>query len=234
MEDTELTISRLMKQNGYRTALFGKWHLGWEPKYNPVYHGFDEFMGFLPGAASYVKHDDWRDGTEVKEQKGYSTETIGSNIPLKGEVARARYKIILQELDKSVGKISGILRELDLEENTIVIFSSDNGDVQMGTNLRPYRGGKGTLYEGGHRVPAAIRWPGQIDADWTSNELIVGMDTLPTIMDIIGVDIANKRKFDGISIKDHLLHQANLPDWQVFFGHEPRLGTAIRTDNGKW
>jgi len=234
LEDTELTIPRLMKQNGYKTALFGKWHLGWEPQYNPIHHGFDEFIGFLPGACSYLKHDDWRDGTEVKEQKGYSTqiitdrsvdfirrnkdnpfflyvahqavhnyyqipsdsiETKGRDIPLRGEVARARYEIILQELDKGVGKIMDTLRELNLEENTIVIFFSDNGDVRMGTNVRPYRGGKGTLYEGGHRIPAVVRWPGRIKAGWTSDELIAGMDILPTVMDIVGVDKKNQFKF---------------------------------------
>jgi len=271
LEDTELTIPRLMKQNGYKTALFGKWHLGWEPQYNPIHHGFDEFIGFLPGACSYLKHDDWRDGTEVKEQKGYSTqiitdrsvdfirrnkdnpfflyvahqavhnyyqipsdsiETKGRDIPLRGEVARARYEIILQELDKGVGKIMDTLRELNLEENTIVIFFSDNGDVRMGTNVRPYRGGKGTLYEGGHRIPAVVRWPGRIKAGWTSDELIAGMDILPTVMDIVGVDISKQRKFDGISIKNHLLNQTNMPERQVFFGHEPRFGTALR--DGHW
>ena len=271
LETTELTISRLMKQNGYRTALFGKWHLGWKPQYNPIHHGFDEFIGFLPGASSYLKHEDWLEGTEVKEQKGYSThiitdrsvdfirrnkynpfflyisyqavhnyyqipsdsiETKGSDIPLSGEVARARYKIILQDMDESVGKIMNTLRDLKLEENTIVIFFSDNGDVRMGTNLRPYRGGKGTLYEGGHRVPAVVRWPGRIKAGWTSDELIVGMDILPTVMDIAGIDISKQRKFDGISIKDHLFNQTNMADRQVFFGHEPRLGTAMR--EGHW
>ncbi|MBW1612375.1 MAG: sulfatase-like hydrolase/transferase [Deltaproteobacteria bacterium] len=271
LEDKELTISRLMKQNGYKTAIFGKWHLGWDPQYNPIYHGFDEFIGFLPGGTSYLKHEDWRDGTEIKEQKGYSThiitdmsvdfikrnknqpfflyishqavhnyyqipsdsiETKGRDIPLTGDVARARYKIILQELDKSVGKVMDTLRELKLEENTIVIFFSDNGDVKMGTNIRPYRGGKGTLYEGGHRIPAVIRWPGKIKAGWTSDELIVGMDILPTLMDILDIDIPKERKLDGISIKNHLLNQTNMPDRKVFFGHEPRFGTAMR--DGHW
>jgi len=271
LEDKELTISRLMKQNGYKTAIFGKWHLGWEPKYNPIYHGFDEFIGFLPGGTSYLKHEDWRDGTEIKEQKGYSThiitdmsvdfikrnknqpfflyishqavhnyyqipsdsiETKGRDIPLKGDVARARYKIILQDLDKSVVKVMETLRELKLEENTIVIFFSDNGDVQMGTNIRPFRGGKGTLYEGGHRIPAVVRWPGKIKAGWTSDELIVGMDILPTLMDILDIDIPEERKIDGISIKNHLLNQTSMPDRKVFFGHEPRFGTAMR--DGQW
>ena len=76
LEATELTIPRLMKQNGYRTALFGKWHLGDEPRHNPIHHGFDEFVGFLPGGGDYHKHGNWMDGTEVKDQKGYSTHII--------------------------------------------------------------------------------------------------------------------------------------------------------------
>ncbi len=271
LEATELTISRLMKHCGYRTALFGKWHLGAEPRHNPMHHGFDEFIGFLAGGCDYHMHGDWMDGTEVKEQKGYSTHIItdrsvdfirrnkdtpfflyvshqavhnyyqipsdppgtrGRDIPLSGEVARARYKIMLQELDKGVGKILDTLRELDLDENTFVFFCSDNGAVRMGTNVRPYRGGKFSNYEGGHRVPAVARWPGHIKAGWTSDELTVGTDLLPTVMDIVGIDISKQRKFDGISIKDHLLNQADMPDRRVFFGYEPKLGTAMR--DGYW
>ncbi len=65
LEATELTIPRLMKQNGYKTALFGKWHLGDEPRHNPIHHGFDEFVGFLPGGSDYHKHaqlDGWNGG----------------------------------------------------------------------------------------------------------------------------------------------------------------------------
>ena len=271
LEATELTISKLMKQNGYRTALFGKWHLGSEPRHNPTHHGFDEFIGFLPGGCDYHRHRDWLDGTQFKEQKGYSTHIItdksvdfirrntdnpfflyvshqavhnfyqipsdppgtrGRDIPLHGEDARARYKIMLQDLDKGVGKILDTLKELDLDENTLVFFLSDNGAVRMGTNVRPYRGGKFSNYEGGHRIPAVARWPGRIKAGWTSDELIVGMDLLPTVMDIVGVDISKQRKFDGISIKDHLLGQADMPDRRVFFGYEPKLGTAMR--DGDW
>ncbi|NQU74825.1 MAG: sulfatase-like hydrolase/transferase, partial [Planctomycetes bacterium] len=124
------------------------------------------------------------------------------------------------------------LRELDLEENTFVFFFSDNGAVNLGGNVRPFRGGKFSNYEGGHRIPAVARWPGRIKAGWTSDALTVGMDLLPTVMDIVGIDISNQRKCDGISIKDHLLNQADLPDRRVFFGYEPKLGTAMR--DGHW
>ena len=272
LETTEVTLSQLLKQNGYRTAIFGKWHLGNEPRQNPIHHGFDEFIGFLPGGCDYLLHDNWMEGTEVRKQEGYSTHIItdrsvdflqrnrhkpfflyishqavhnyyqvpsdppgtrGRDIPLSGEVARERYKIMLEDLDTEVGKIMDALRMHKLDENTLVIFFSDNGDVQMGTNTRPYRGGKFSNYEGGHRVPAFAWWPGHIKAGWKSDALLVGMDILPTIMDIAGIDISGQRNFDGISMKDHLLNQADMPDRQVFFGYEPKLGTAMRDGNWK-
>lgn len=271
LDATELTIAQLMQQNGYRTALFGKWHLGIEPEQNPVYHGFDEFIGFLKGGCHYLVHKDWLDGTEYKEQKGYSThiitdksvdfirrhkdqpfflyvshqavhnfylipsdppETKNKDIPLSGDIARKRYKIMLEDMDKGVGKILDTLKELELEEKTLVVFFSDNGDVWIGKNERPYRGHKFSNYEGGHRVPAAMKWPGHIKAGWESDELIVGMDILPTVMDIVGIDIPKERQLDGISVKDHLLNQVDMPDRQVFFGYEPKLGTAMR--DGHW
>ena len=271
LEATELTIPRLMKQHGYKTALFGKWHLGDEARHNPIHHGFDEFVGFLPGGSDYHKHASWLDGTEVKDQKGYSTDIITDRsldfikrntanpfflyvahqavhnpyqtladtpenrpktMPLGGERALASYQIMLQELDKSVGRILDTLKEQGLEENTLVFFFSDNGDVGKNMKSRLYRGGKFSNYEGGHRVPAVARWPGHIKGDWTSDELTVGMDLLPTIADLAGISIPAQRKFDGISIKDHLLKQTDLPDRRVFFGYEPKLGTAMR--DGHW
>ena len=271
LEPSELTIPRLMKNAGYKTAIFGKWHCGTQLRQNPTNHGFDEYVGFLIGGSDYHKHGNWMDGTEVKEQKGYTTHIITDrsvefiernkdnpfflyvshaavhnpyqtpadtpeNRPKdkkqSREQTRARYRIMLEELDKGVGKILDTLKEHNLEENTFVFFFSDNGSVRMGANVRPYRGGKFSNYEGGHRVPAVARWLGHIKAGWTSNELAMGMDLLPTIMDIVGIEVPSQRKLDGISIKDHLLKQADLPDRRVFFGYEPKLGTAMR--DGHW
>jgi len=271
LEPSEVTIPRLMKNAGYRTAMFGKWHCGTHLRHNPTNHGFDEYVGFLIGGSDYHKHGNWMDGTRVREQKGYSTHIItdrsvefiernkdnpfflyvshaavhnpyqtSADTPENRPKAKQRsrkytrpkYKIMLEELDKGVGKILDTLKEHNLEENTFVFFFSDNGSVNMGANVRPYRGGKFSNYEGGHRVPAVAKWPGRIKAGWTSDELIVGMDLLPTIMDIVGVEIPRQRKLDGMSIKDHLLKQADLPDRRVFFGYEPKLGTAMR--DGHW
>ncbi len=162
LEATEPTISRLMKEDGYRTALFGKWHLGSEPQNNPIHHGFDEFI-FL-----YVSHQAVHNYYQIPSDP---PGTRGRDIPLQGDEARARYKIMLKGLDDSVGEILDVLNELELDENIFVFFFSDNGDVKMSPHDRPYRGGKFSNYEGGHRVPAVARWPGHIRGGWISNEL---------------------------------------------------------------
>jgi arylsulfatase A len=149
------------------------------------------------------------------------------------EETRRKYTVMLEELDRGVGKILDTLKELDLEDNTFVFFFSDNGAVRMGTNERPYRGGKFSNYEGGHRIPAVARWPGRIKAGWVSDELTAGMDLLPTVMDIAGISIPKQRKLDGMSMKDHLLKQADFPDRKIFFGYEPKLGTAMRDKQWK-
>ena len=88
---------------------------------------------------------------------------------------------------------------------TIVFFFSDNGAVNMNPNERPYRGGKFSNYEGGHRVPAVAWWPGYIKPGWNSDELIIGMDLLPTIIDILEIDIPSQHSFDGTSVMSNIV-----------------------------
>jgi arylsulfatase A len=276
LEATELTIPRLMKQYGYRTALFGKWHLGSEPRQNPIHHGFDEFVGYLEGATDYHNHKDWYNGLHRENIMGYSTHLItdhairfieenksrpfflyvahqAPHLPFQTPAdtmdnrpkerltrkemwdpnrIRPKYKIMVEEMDRGTGQILDKLERAGISKDTFVFFFSDNGAILSGGSNQPFRGGKFSNYEGGHRVPAVARWPGHIKAGRTSDELIVGMDLLPTIMDIVGIDVPKQRKLDGISIKDHLLNQTDLPNRCVFFGYEPKLGTAMR--DGHW
>ncbi len=272
LKATEVTIPRVLQQNGYGTGIFGKWHLGSEPEHNPIHHGFDEFIGFLPGGCDFHLHSKWMNGTEIQDVSGYSTtiitdrsidfikrhkdkpfflyvahQAVHNPYQTPADTAenrqkfkisdyennRPKYQVMLKELDKGVTKIMQTLKKLDLDENTFVFFFSDNGAVRMNPNERPYRGGKFSNYEGGHRVPAVARWPGHIKAGWTSGELIAGMDLFPTILDITGIELSHKHNFDGNSIKNHLLDQADIPERQLFFGYEPKLGTAMRDGNWK-
>lgn len=155
------------------------------------------------------------------------------DIPLSGPEAQRRYQIMLKDLDNSIGRVMQTLKETGIDDKTFVFFFSDNGDVRMSPMERPYRGGKFSNYEGGHRIPAVARWPGHIETGWTSDELLAGMDLLPTIADISGIDISEKLKLDGISFKDHLLDKTDMPDRIMFFGYEPKLGTAMRDGNWK-
>lgn len=269
------TIPRVFKDNGYHTAIFGKWHLGHDDKYNPIHHGFDEFTGFLNGGSDYHVHKNWRVGLEKKNVPGYTTDIITDKsidfIERKkdkpffllvshaavhnpyqtpedkpetredrkwnqiNEGNRERYKVILEGLDESVGKILDTLAELELDENTLVFFLSDNGAVPMNPHkeLRPYRGGKFSQYEGGHRVPAVARWPGEIEAGTTSDALIVGMDLFPTFTEIAGISSDNPGNLDGESFKKHLLGREPFPGRDIFFGYEPKLGTAMRREHWK-
>ena len=71
-----VTLPRVFKENGYATALFGKWHCGYQDKYNPVHHGFDEFVGLLNGAGDFHRHGSWRNGLKQQDVQGYSTDII--------------------------------------------------------------------------------------------------------------------------------------------------------------
>lgn len=268
------TLPRVFKDHGYSTALFGKWHCGFQDQYNPIHHGFDEFVGFLNGATDYHRHGAWRIGLEKKEVPGYSTHIItdrsidfikrnqdnpfflyvshaavhnpyqtvedtpdrrieGENPNRLNAKNRAKYKWMLEDLDRGVGRILDTLDELKLTENTLVLFFSDNGAVGMSPKeFRTFRGGKFSHYEGGHRVPAVARWPGQIKAGSQSNKLIVGFDLFPTLAEFAGLSEHVPANLDGTSFKAHLLDQADFPDRDIFFGYEPKLGTAMR--RGKW
>ena len=146
---------------------------------------------------------------------------------------RAKYKWMLEDLDKGVGRILDTLNELDLARNTLVMFFSDNGAVGMSPKeFRMFRGGKFSHYEGGHRVPAVAWWPGKIKAGAKSDKLVVGFDLFPTFTEIAGLSDKNPNNLDGASFKAHLLEQKDFPNRDMFFGYEPKLGTAMR--RGDW
>jgi arylsulfatase A len=123
---------------------------------------------------------------------------------------RACYAAMVTRMDKDVGRIMSLLKELNLEDNTIVMFTSDNGptfnggsDSEFFESARPLRGLKGSVYEGGIRVPFIVRWPGKIKAGGTSEHICAFWDFLPTCCELIGIDAPGD--IDGISILPTLL-----------------------------
>jgi arylsulfatase A-like enzyme len=121
---------------------------------------------------------------------------------------RAAYAAMITRMDRYVGRLLTLLDELGLRDNTIVIFSSDNGtthlkqevDYEFFDSVGELRGLKGSLYEGGIRVPAIVRWPGRVPAGSTSDFVSGFEDWMPTILDLVGAAESTPEESDGVSL----------------------------------
>ena len=124
----------------------------------------------------------------------------------------------IEEIDWSVGKILATLKELKLDENTLVIFTSDNGPA--GRSAAPLRGNKGTNFEGGVREPCIMRWPGKIAASSTCKQIMGNIDMLPTFAKLVGAEVPKDRVIDGRDITSLMLTPDAPPvrDTHLYFG----------------
>lgn len=283
LQQLEFTFAELARQAGYSTALFGKWHLGYRPRYNPTQHGFEVFRGFVSGNVDYFSHVDgigvhdwWHDTTRVRED-GYTTDLINQNAvrfienhqdepfclylaheaphwPYQGpddspirkvggertrtpprqtddsSYVRLRYRQMVRRMDDGIGRILDRLERLDLAENTVVLFFSDNGPRKPYGSAGELRGWKGSLLEGGHRVPAIAWWPGRIQPGSRSGALTSTLDILPTISDLLDVEPPEDHTIDGRSLLPVLLEGASFADRRMFW--EYRDQQAVR--EGSW
>jgi len=272
----ETTFAELLKPAGYRTGVMGKWHLGYDPKFNPRHQGFDVFRGYVSGNIDYISHYDrmeiydwWRD-TELVEEPGYSTHLISKHAvkfldenkdwpfclyvaheaphspfqrpgdpPQRGpkkakeklgpeRTARARREMI-EEMDKGVGDVIAALERNGLRDNTLVLFFSDNGAERHGTNA-PLNGFKGSLWEGGHRVPAIANWPGVVEPGTTCDATTISLDVMPTMLDLVGVDAPKDRPLDGHSLMPLLKQEEEARPRQLFW----QFGTQGAVRDGRW
>ena len=216
----EVTISEALKGNGYTTAIFGKWHLGHHRQFLPLQNGFDEYYGIpysndMQGVV-YLRNNEV-DSLKVNQKyitKTYTDKAVSfieknknkpfflflthnmPHVPLyasprfEGKSKRGLYGDVIEEIDWSVGEVVKALKENGLEENTLVIFTSDNGpwlifDIEGGS-AGPLREGKGTTFEGGQRVPMIASWPGKIKPGTVYDDLTTQLDLYPTLIRITG------------------------------------------------
>jgi len=155
----------------------------------------------------------------------------------KGKSKRGLYGDVISEIDWSVGQILKTLKRLDLDDNTLVIFTSDNGPwLSYGDhagNALPLREGKGTMFDGGCREACIMRWPAKIPAGKTCDELTATIDILPTVAQIVGVELPQDRIIDGRSILPLMTAQAGAktPHEAYYYYYGTQL-QAIRS--GKW
>ena len=164
----------------------------------------------------------------------------------------ADYAAMIECLDENVGRLMAALDELGLRENTMVLFSSDNGGIRKLSKQDPWRAGKGSYYEGGIRVPITIRWPGVVEAGSTCSVPVTGLDFYPTFLDAIGASPSTGKVLDGRSILSLLTGKGSFPKDRTLYWHFPvylqnyageedqsrdakfrtRPGTVLR--KGKW
>ncbi len=150
--------------------------------------------------------------------------------------AQAGYAAMVDALDESVGQLMAGLKERGLDNNTLVVFFSDNGGLEGSTSNAPLRAGKGTLYEGGTRVPMIVRWPGKVPQGQTSEAMICSIDFYPTFATVAGVKQLTQ-PVDGINVLDHFLKNAPVERdalyWHYPHYHKGKPGSSIRMGDYK-
>jgi len=155
-------------------------------------------------------------------------------------VKDARYAAMIEAMDAAIGRVAATLDELKLADNTLVIFTSDNGGYGGVSDCRPLRASKGYLYEGGIRVPLIVRWPGTVRSGTICQTPVISTDFYPTILEVAGLTPNKSKTLDGESILPSLRQTGRLKRKAIFF-HYPnyawhrsnRLGGAIREDDYK-
>ncbi len=172
---------------------------------------------------------------------------ISTSAEFKGKSAGGLYGDVVETLDWSVGQILNTLKELGLDKNTLVIFTSDNGPWQnlpermLQKGVKPWHGGsagllrgsKATTYEGGFRVPGIVRWPGQIPPKQTTTEMATTMDLFTTIVEVTGAKLPTDRKIDGNNILPLLKGEGKSPTQKLFYFNGAKA-EALRMGNWKY
>ncbi len=264
MSTNETTIANALKPLGYTSACIGKWHLGSTHEYRPLRQGFDYYYGLLYSNDMYrpdIFRNDERiehptDQTTLT--KRYTEEAVHfierskdqpfflyvpytmPHIPIfasekfKDTSRRGLYGDVIEEIDWSVGQINKTLDRLGLSENTLVMFTSDNGpwmikDLHGGT-AGLLRGSKGDTWEGGMREPFIARWPGQLPAGEIVQAVGSTLDFFPTIVSLAGGKIPSGRPIDGIDMLP-ILQNRTAPERTIYYYRGEHL-RAVR--KGKW
>ncbi|MGC3982855.1 MAG: sulfatase-like hydrolase/transferase [Steroidobacteraceae bacterium] len=271
------TIASLLQGNGYRTALIGKWHLGYLPKYSPLKSGYQEFFGIMSGGVDYFTHKDTSGEPDLFEDEvpvervGYLTDLITERAvgylrqrandkspfylslfytaphwPWEGPEDEAASKALkslqhrdggslltyaemVTRLDAGIGRVLAQLERSGLDDNTLVVFGSDNGGERF-SYLWPFSGQKGDLWEGGVRVPAIARWPGVLPRNQVSEQVAITMDWTATFLSATGTAPHASYPLDGIDLLPILTGKQSLQSRQLAWRMKGQGGQAALRD----
>ena len=275
---TGRSLPQLLKNNGYRTGLVGKWHLGYKPEFGPNAHGFDYFFGFLSGYIDFYTHTRGGDGqsdlyentTPIKRGRlhdrphhraraplhraeeppsrsswkspttrptGHSSRPIIPRRPRTTPPSKVRATPCRRPAKTTrrcssaptpaSGRSCRSWTALGLTNNTLVIFTNDNGGEWLSRNA-PLFHRKDTLWEGGIRVPAIFRWPGRIPAGKTSAQAGITMDLTASILAATNTPVPADARLEGINLLPIFEGRAPVIDRTLFWRIDVRDSAAAR------
>jgi arylsulfatase A-like enzyme len=278
LNSNETTIAEVLKQRGYATAIYGKWHLGHQKPFLPLQHGFDEYYGLPYSNDMWPRHPQQKnfypdlpliEGNDVVKldpdqsqlTTSYTDRAVGfierhrnkpfflyvphamPHVPLfvpetsAGATKGGLYGDVIADIDRSVGRILDAVERADLDNDTLVIFTSDNGPwLSYGNHAGspgPFREGKATAFEGGVRVPFVARWPGRIPKGAVGTLPAMTIDLLPTLAKLAGAPVPAEGIIDGRDVWPLLTARPNAraPHDALYFYWGSELH-AVRS--GRW
>jgi arylsulfatase A-like enzyme len=280
LQPSHPTLPSLLREAGYRTALVGKWHLGYPPHFGPLLSGYEEHFGPLSGGVDYFTHSDragrhdlYENGREA-EREGYLTDLLSQRAVefvharaadrkpfllslhytaphwpwearddaaiaagLFGRITHVDggsihvYRRMINHMDEGIGQVVDALDAAGLGEDTLVVFTSDNGGERFSDNW-PLVGGKMDLTEGGIRVPYVVRWPRVVAAGGVTAQLAITMDWVPTFFQAAGVQPHPDHPLDGMSLLPVLRDPGACFDRALYWRMKYRNQRAMR--EGRW
>lgn len=277
---SEPTLPSRLRTAGYRTALVGKWHLGYPPHFSPLQSGYDEFFGPMSGGVDYFTHcsnngsHDLYLGEEAQVNDGYLTDLLSQRAvdyvhrvgpgdqpfllslhytaphwPWETRDDRAlaedvrsnlfhlhggnidTYRRMIHHMDEGIGQVLQALRDTGRLDDTLVVFTSDNGGERFSDNW-PLVGGKMDLTEGGIRVPWIAHWPAVVPAGSTSTQLCMTMDWTATMLHAAGAPDVATHALDGVSLLPVLQQPQATFERPLFWRMNHRGQRALR--DGDW
>jgi arylsulfatase len=265
LNPSEVTIAELLKSQGYTTAAIGKWHLGDHAEFWPTNQGFDSYFGIpysndmkpsvLMKGKEVIENpvdqdtliDRYTDAAKAFIHTNHKSPFflyLAYNAPhtpvhaakrFQGVSPRGPYGDDILTIDDSVGTILAALKAEDVDNNTLVIYTSDNGpwlvQGEQGGAANPFRSGKMSPYEGGYRVPCIMRWPAKIAANRTCSEIASTIDFMPTFAAMTSASLPPS-KIDGKDITPLLTDPSAKSPHDAFFYYIGNKLSAVRM--GKW
>ena len=297
LPDNYETLATSLRNNGYDTGLFGKWHLGSSPQFGPNHFGFNTSYGSLAGGVDPYNHhykrgefsQTWHRNCQLIKQSGHVTDLITDeaikwvvgrekpwfcyvpftavHVPIKApqkwldqyqfstydddplkDQSFKRYAAYTSQMDSAVGRLIEVLECLNQRDNTIIIFSSDNGAIssarlhssdqypgwqeeqpKLGSN-KPFRGQKAQLYEGGIRTPTIINWRGKLSPSVCLQPLHIA-DWMPTLTNLADCKLNHDPKWDGVDIWPVIAEGEKVDNRVLFWNFK---GTQFCLRQGNW